>query len=705
MLLLSKYTITEIDPSAVDVKRYNKKIMSFVAAITFAFHALLLTLPFVFTWSNSELFEFNKMLAVYGFTVVIGSLWLARMIREKRFIWRQDPIALLVLIFLTGQAVATLFSIHFRTSIFGFYSRLNGGFLSSLSYTILVLALINNVSKKQTLPLLLTTLVGAFLAALYALPEHFGVSPSCYLIQKKWDVACWKQDVQARVFGTFGQPNWLAMYLIGSIPIAWVFLQKQGKAKNFWLGTLAVFLLVLWFTQSRSGFVALAAGVATLALFHWQAVWLKKMKALLRPRWLRATGVVGIIGVLLAGGVLLGKVIPSSEGGESFDLSQGTGSGSIRLIVWRGALKVWQRAPWFGSGPGTFAYSYYQDRPVEHNLVSEWNFLYNKAHNEFLNYLAETGLVGLTTYLTFLIGLFWLLQVKQTRKSPVVTVHQAVFASLVGLSVTHFFGFSTVTSNLLLFLLPAIALLQPKTDTANFPKRLKPWQKLSFGGLALVVIALFWQLLAIWEADWWYTNGKKLQTELEYAEAVTALQTATKIKPTEALYYDELANLYSKLALEYSLVGETTASAHLTEAALQNTDFTLLLNPHHLNFYKTRVRVLFMLAQIDQQYLAQAEKTLKAALELAPTDAQLWYNLGIVQQELSKYDEAVQTLQYTVNLKPNYVRARSQLGDLLIQLGRIEEGKAQYQFILEKLSSTDEEVRTKLNALETPTTE
>jgi len=133
MLLLSKYTITEIDPSAVDVKRYNKKIMSFVAAITFAFHALLLTLPFVFTWSNSELFEFNKMLAVYGFTVVIGSLWLARMIREKRFIWRQDPIALLVLIFLTGQAVATLFSIHFRTSIFGFYSRLNGGFLSSLS--------------------------------------------------------------------------------------------------------------------------------------------------------------------------------------------------------------------------------------------------------------------------------------------------------------------------------------------------------------------------------------------------------------------------------------------------------------------------------------------------------------------------------------------------------------------------------------------
>src|SRR3972149_8645857 len=250
------------------------------------------------------------------------------------------------------------------------------------------------------------------------------------------------------------------------------------------------------------------------------------MKALLRPRWLRATGVVGIIGVLLAGGVLLGKVIPSSEGGESFDLSQGTGSGSIRLIVWRGALKVWQRAPWFGSGPGTFAYSYYQDRPVEHNLVSEWNFLYNKAHNEFLNYLAETGLVGLTTYLTFLIGLFWLLQVKQTRKSPVVTVHQAVFASLVGLSVTHFFGFSTVTSNLLLFLLPAIAFLSAEEPDQNYPRRLKIWQKLGLAGTALLAVYCFWRLIAIWEADWWYTNGKQLQTELEYAQAATSLQRA-----------------------------------------------------------------------------------------------------------------------------------------------------------------------------------
>src|SRR3990167_7566951 len=105
--------------------------MNFVSVITIAFHALFLMVPFIFTWANSELFEFNKMLAVYGFTILIGGLWATRMIRERRLICRQHPAVLLVLLFLAGQAIATLLSIHFRTSVLGFYSRLNGGFLSS----------------------------------------------------------------------------------------------------------------------------------------------------------------------------------------------------------------------------------------------------------------------------------------------------------------------------------------------------------------------------------------------------------------------------------------------------------------------------------------------------------------------------------------------------------------------------------------------
>ncbi|MFH2118402.1 MAG: O-antigen ligase family protein [Candidatus Paceibacterota bacterium] len=677
--------------------------MNLVSLIITLYHGLFLLTPFIFTWTNSELFQISKMLFVYGFAIAIGTLWIMRMIIEKRFIWRKHPAVLLILIFLAGQAVATLFSIHLRTSLLGYYSRLNGGFLSSLAYAVLFLGLLNNVPKKQILPLLLTNIVAASLVALYALPEHFGVSPSCYLMYQEVGVNCWKQDVQTRVFGTFGQPNWLAAYLVGLAPIVALFgFKKINKLQKLWWSLLGLILLVLLFTGSRSGLLGLTLAGMGFGLLHHQVMIKRKWKKFIRPlkNKLFMVGLTAVI--LLLGFNLVQTQLPSPE--DTFNLSQGTSSGDIRLIVWQGALKIWQRYPLFGSGPGTFAYSYYQDRPVTHNLVSEWDNLYNKAHNEILNYLAETGLVGALTYLLLIGGLMWLL-FNSTRTQPKkVSVEHAILLSMIGLTTAHFFGFSTVMSNLLLFLLPAIAFL-PEEIIIKKTTAMVGWQKWMMGALTLIALILFWQISQVWIADWYFAKAQKLKDNFEYSQAATDLQKATEIMPREALYYDELANLYSETALQYFLLEEPEASLSLAGAAVQNSDYALLLNPRNLNFYKTRARVFFLLAQTDTKYFSQAEQTLQAAIALSPTDAQLWYNLGIAQQSQGKFAQAVETLQHTVDIRFNYVKARIALGDLLVQLGRVEEGKKQYRFILENLASTDLETKEKLEALEQPTNE
>ena len=73
----------------------------------------------------------------------------------------------------------------------------------------------------------------------------------------------------------------------------------------------------------------------------------------------------------------------------------GTDPGKIRLLVWQGAFEAWKNNPIFGTGVETFAFAYYKYKSPAHNLTSEWNFLYNKAHNEFLNYLTTTGTLEL----------------------------------------------------------------------------------------------------------------------------------------------------------------------------------------------------------------------------------------------------------------------------------------------------------------------
>ena len=69
-----------------------------------------------------------------------------------------------------------------------------------------------------------------------------------------------------------------------------------------------------------------------------------------------------------------------------------------------------------------------------HNLTSEWDFLYNKAHNEYLNYLATTGLFGLGSYLLF-IGVFLVWFVSRVKyqvsgKNKTMTASIATLPSL-----------------------------------------------------------------------------------------------------------------------------------------------------------------------------------------------------------------------------------------------------------------------------------
>jgi len=51
------------------------------------FVLLLLFVPLYFAFDTKELFEFNKMLAVYSLSAIIAGAWIGRMILQQRFIW------------------------------------------------------------------------------------------------------------------------------------------------------------------------------------------------------------------------------------------------------------------------------------------------------------------------------------------------------------------------------------------------------------------------------------------------------------------------------------------------------------------------------------------------------------------------------------------------------------------------------------------
>jgi putative inorganic carbon (HCO3(-)) transporter len=189
-------------------------------ALVIVFHFLVLTVPFFFTWFNEELFEFNKMLLTYALTAVIGGLWVMRMIITKQLILKKSWLDIPIMLFIASQILSTLFSMHPTTSWFGYYTRFHGGLLSTLTYTVLFYAFVSNVHKRQVVAFIATLLIAAIGAGAYAIPEHFGVSPSCMFIDGQATTNCWSENTNPRyrIFGTFGQPNWLAAYAITLLP-------------------------------------------------------------------------------------------------------------------------------------------------------------------------------------------------------------------------------------------------------------------------------------------------------------------------------------------------------------------------------------------------------------------------------------------------------------------------------------------------------
>lgn len=659
--------------------------------LIWCFHLLLLVTPFLFTWFNEELFEFNKMLFVYGITVLIAAAWLIKTIAIGKVELKHSLFTLLLGAFILSQVLSTLFSIHVPTSIFGYYTRFNGGLLSLISYSVLYFIALQEITPQEVKRLLTTLALAGLGIALFAIPEHFGHAWSCVLIRQEFTTSCWVQDVQHRIFGTFGQPNWLAAYAVTVIPV--ILAQAHGiwtqknKSKLLWLfsGVATLLTVTLIFTKSRSGWLGLLAAMGALL---GGAVWLwhqhrskNKKQSLPLSSFAPLQLVGGALAVLVLLAVVFGnplfpglldRTTPSAPPPTApvDRLEQGgTESGEIRMIVWRGALDVGLRYPLVGSGVETFAYSYYLDRPLAHNLVSEWDFLYNKAHNEFLNYWATTGAVGVSTYILLHGWWIWLgYQVFFKKKN--LTVTQQFYAlgfaaGTLALAISNFFGFSTVMVSVLFFLYPAFTMILLEDFVSplskfGFSAQRKTFALSEYIALGVVVLGAAYvlsQTVTTWVADYTFDQGKDNIRAGSTLEGLKQIESAIEMRPAQPVFTDTLSSLYAQVAVEYAQAGETEAAIYAANQAITNSNTTLLLNPVHLNFYKSRIRVFSTLAQLNPEYLEQARATAQVAVQLSPTDPKLWYQLGMIQFAQKERPLAEESLNKALQLKPDFNQA------------------------------------------------
>ncbi|MBF8249756.1 MAG: putative bicarbonate transporter, IctB family [Candidatus Levybacteria bacterium] len=813
--------------------------------IEYSFYALFLLTPLAFRSDTSELFELNKMWLTWGLTIIIVMSWSIKMILQRKFIFQRTPLDIPIGLFLISQIISTIFSLDPHTSLWGYYSRFNGGLLSIISYIFLYYAFLSNFDSQKLSAmchkLLAISLISGLIVALWGLPSHFGYDPTCFIFRGTFDVSCWTADFlpKVRIFSTLGQPDWLAAYLAILIPIGIAYAIKNSKSEarnpksppqrdpatagqsqnsndknskrfensgfensnlfrvsnfGFWIFLLisVLFYVDLLYTRARSGFVGIWLALLFFAGLYW---WLNgKPKLSLSREKLKSPFAILTIGFLVVTFIIgspIGQLNKFTLGGiksyiqkiqapktsnkpvtmqtPSQPIDSGiTGSGDIRLLVWEGALNAWKANPIFGTGVETFAFAYYKYKPVAQNLTSEWDFLYNKAHNEYLNYLATTGIVGLGSYL-LIIGSFLFLGImalNSKREAPNPKQSQnsnnknskpfgysdfkdsnlfrisnfefrilplALMASYVSILITNFFGFSVVITNVYLFMIPAFVFIltsqlpnAPTTPNKSTNYNLQStiqtsiWQWTPIFFIFITSGFLLVTLIRFWQADISYALGANLDRALEYQQAYPNLHKAVELRGGEPVFKDELALNDAFVAV--GLVSQNaTASAQtistastLAQEAIDISNEVISQNSNNAVFWKTRTRLFYVLSQADSRYLPRALDAIEKASLLAPNDARIWYNLGVLYGQNNNLDKGISVMEKVIALKPNYREAHYALGLFyhtasLDKSGKIvtdenlhQKALAQMQYILDNLSPKDADALKSIQDWEKP---
>ena len=210
---------------------------------------------------------------------------------------------------------------------------------------------------------------------------------SCAVVQmlrhsnQVWNVF---SPYQGQASGTFIYPNGLACFLAMLLPLTLAFLLvgRVGVVTRILLGYAALTMVAgLAVTFSRGGWIAAAAGFFLLLgvlLGHRNHRW----RALLLLVLLTAGIGVFETQYLSKTSAYLRRIAKPTDAGT------GVIDYSSRLNMWGAAAQMWHDHVWWGVGPAHFDYRFREYRPE--NLQQRPN----RAHNDYLNLLADWGLVG-----------------------------------------------------------------------------------------------------------------------------------------------------------------------------------------------------------------------------------------------------------------------------------------------------------------------
>lgn len=418
-------------------------------------------------------------------------------------------------------------------------------------------------------------------------------------------------------------------------------LRQKGKRLSLGIFTVVVWWLFIFSTLSRIGIALYLGGL----IFIGVVVFGYKKFALYRRRFLLTVVLIAASAVLLQSVSWL-SAANTAPVKERFVSSEGTTrSNNTRMLLTRiGVLMGTQN--WFkGVGAGNFGYefnryrqSYGKLNPSDQNLSVGESEIAERAHNEYLQIWAETGIVGLgiLTVFFFAVVKFGINALRKHRE--ISLIHFAVIYGLATFFISSVFSsysFRLMQNGLAFFILLGIAARLFSTEKSAAVTHSAV--KISESRLAYVLMlsafigsAAVLGIISVKKAaSAFYV--RELQKTDDEEQAAKLFNSAVNLDKENAQAY-----LFYALALFKTKKYDTAAELlrqSINYGETSSASYSLLATAYLLN-----------------QNSEQAENAMREALEIYPYSTFVRTRLAFLLEKSSKANEAAELLAASKNI-------------------------------------------------------
>jgi O-antigen ligase/tetratricopeptide (TPR) repeat protein len=650
--------VSATEQNVVQYQSAGEQQHPFLPAIEVIWLLIALLVPLWLNLWGQQPFDYARVLLLRTLVWLMAGLWVIGWIlagppafRSLLAALRRNPLTLPLLLLAAVWIASTHFSVDWRLSLYGSYTR-GQGLLTHLSYLLLFVIVAAELRQPDQARRLLAVLgLTALPIVLLGALQWIGLDPIGLT-----------SDARSPVYTTLGRANFTGAYLAMLLPISLALVHASPRRfeRWGWRLLLGAQVAIIVLTLARGAWLAAGVGLSVYLL-------LRLWPTLTRGRQWILLGSAATAALTILGGGAIGL------------LQSQAGSLAARATIWRATLDLIRQRPWFGYGLDSLEIVFPAVYPPQLVYYQGRESFVDRAHNLFLDWMVTSGGIGVAAGIIFF-GAFFVLALRQMSRpewARPTTEHllargalAAVTANLAG-NLVSFDIVATAAVSWLLMGFVIASLLGMKGSSPSLGEGVEFVQRIEVRNTGHLLAATVLAVIVI--AAIFHFNLRPLGADVAHRSAIVHLtagrwhaaqqraQQAVAAWPSAGAHHQLLGDLYLQ-----GIAAGALAEAEALPAA--EAAYLAVIDLHPLdptawaalgNFYRIG-GALFAPELLDAAHPAYAQ-----ALRLAPHHASIHLAWGQVHLVQAQPEQALAHFQRAVDLDATYGEAYRLIGDIL----------------------------------------